>query len=557
VFATATPPARRGAWVPTLSAVIAGVIAVGSLVSALTPNLAARAHDIPFPDSDLFHSLTVPASAALLTTAIFLAKRRRRACTLAVALLATLGALHVLKGFDVEEAVVSWSAAALLWWGRPAFVAAPARVSWRAAGAFAAALLAGAAALAFVASWAILGGRPGAGLVAREALDLLLWHAPPAPLSGDELRLIPLGVRIASLGAAVIAAAALFRPHRPPRALPGPEARRAAMHLVRTHGSDTLAFFKLRLDKHYLFSPDGRAFLGYRTVGGALLVSGDPIGPADAIPALLERTVELADRHGLSLGVVGAGEEMLDAWRAAGLRTVYLGDEAIVDTAKLSLEGRAVRKIRQSVNRLLKAGYTTTLIAHEDLSTAELAELEEVSGAWLDGEPERGFSMAMEGLRGPHHAGSVMLVARGPDGRVDGFLHFVPAHGRPAMSLGFMRRRHDTPNGLTEFLVVRAIEGLRERGIEEVSLNFCAFGRWLREPETFMQRMVGRIVPPFDRLFQIQSLLRFNAKFATRWSPRHVAFRGWTSLPRFMLAALEAEGQLPKPSMPTALRRAA
>jgi lysyl-tRNA synthetase class 2 len=341
------------------------------------------------------------------------------------------------------------------------------------------------------------------------------------------------------------------------RELPGPAARRAAMHLVRTHGSDTLAFFKLRPDKHYLFSPDGRAFLGYRVVHGALLVSGDPVGRPDAIPAVVARAVELAERHGLSLGVVGAGEELLDLWRSAGLRTVYLGDEAIVDTAALSLEGRAVRKLRQSVTRLRKAGYTTELRAHEALAEAELAELEDVSGAWLDGDPERGFSMAMEGLRGTHHAGSMLLVARDPDGRVEGFLHFVPAHGRAAMSLGFMRRRPGTPNGLTEFLVVRAVEGLRDRGIEELSLNFCAFGRWLREPETFPQRMVGWIVPPFDRLFQIQSLLRFNAKFATRWAPRHVAFAGWASLPRVILAALEAEGQLPKPSLPAPLRRAA
>jgi lysyl-tRNA synthetase class 2 len=543
--------------VPALSAAVAGSIALASLASALTPNLAARARVLPLPGSDLFHSLTVPAGAALLMTALFLAKRRRRACSLAVALLVALGALHMLKGLDVEEAALSWSAAGLLWWGRSAFVAAPARVSWRATAGFAAALLVGTAALDFVATWAMLGGRPGVGLVAREALDLLAWHSAPVPLSGHELRLIPLGVRLVSLVAAVVAAVALFRPHRPARPLPGTEARRAALHLVREHGHDTLAFFKLRPDKHYVFSADGRAFLGYRVLHGALLVSGDPVGAPDAMPGLLQRAVALADRHALSLGVVGAGEATLELWRAAGLRTVYLGDEAIVDTAQLSLEGRAVRKLRQSVNRLSNAGYTTALRRHEDLTAAELAELEEVSGAWLDGEPERGFSMAMEGLRGPHHAGSVLVIAREPGGRVGGFLHFVPAHGRPAMSLGFMRRRPDTPNGLTEFLVVRAVEGLRERGIEELSLNFCAFGRWLREPATFPQRMVGRIVPPFDGLFQIESLLRFNAKFATRWAPRHVAFRSWASLPRIAMAALDAEGQLPKPSMPTALRRAA
>jgi lysyl-tRNA synthetase class 2 len=539
--------------VPPVAAAVAGAIALGSLASALTPNLAARAAVLPA----VFHALAVPASAALGLTAIFLAKRRRRAWQLAFGLLVGLGAVHVLKGLDVEEASASWGAAALLWWGRDAFVAETARVSWRATALFAAGLFAGTLVLALATSWAILNGRPPAGLVVREALDLLFWHSAPMPLAGDELKLIPLGLRVASLGALITAAYALFRPHRPARELPGPDARRVAMHLVRTHGHDSLAFFKLRPDKHYLFSPDGQAFLGYRVVGGVLLVSGDPVGAPGSIPAVVRRAVWLAERRGMLLGVVGAGDEAAELWREAGLRTLYLGDEAIVETGKLSLEGRAVRKLRQSVTRLSKAGYETSLRRHEELSEAELRELEAVSDAWLDGREERGFSMAMEGLRGTHHAGSVFLLARNGEGRLDGFLHFVPAHGRAAMSLGFMRRRRDTPNGLTEFLVVRAVEALREKGIEELSLNFCALGRWLREPARLRERVLARIAGPFDGLFQIESLLRFNAKFATRWSARHVAFSRWTALPRVALAALEAEGQLPKPSLPAALRRAA
>lgn len=288
-----------------------------------------------------------------------------------------------------------------------------------------------------------------------------------------------------------------------------------------------------------------------------MLVAGDAVGPDEAMPSLIAEARAFAGEHGLRLGATGASESAARHWCRAGFRSLYLGDEAIVDTAQLTLQGRAVRKLRQSVTRLEREGYTVAVRHHEDLAEAELRELEAVSGAWLDGGDERGFSMAMEGLRGDHHAGSVLVVARDAAGEVGGFLHFVPAHGRAAMSLGFMRRRRDTPNGLTEFLVVRAVQELRERGVEELSLNFCAFGRWLREPATWRQRLAARILHPLDGLFQIESLLHFNAKFATRWAPRHVAFRGWAALPRVAVAALEAEGQLPRPAVPGALRRAA
>src|SRR5207253_10189135 len=62
------------------------------------------------------------------------------------------------------------------------------------------------------------------------------------------------------------------------RARQSPPERRRAERLVREHGSDSLAFFALRRDKSYFFSPTGRSFLAYRVVNGCALVTGDPIG---------------------------------------------------------------------------------------------------------------------------------------------------------------------------------------------------------------------------------------------------------------------------------------
>ncbi len=129
-------------------------------------------------------------------------------------------------------------------------------------------------------------------------------------------------------------------------------------------------------------------------------------------------------------------------------------------------------------------------------------------------------------------------------------LHFVPCYGRPAMSLSFMRRDPGTPNGLTEFLVVQAIELLRERGLAEISLNFAAFAKWMHTPERRWERVLGRLITLANPFFQIESLYRFNAKFFPRWEPRYLVYEGVWGLPRASLAALWAEGQLPKPEVP-------
>src|SRR5581483_10596102 len=229
------------------------------------------------------------------------------------------------------------------------------------------------------------------------------------------------------------------------------------------------------------------------------------------------------------------------------LRALYLGDEAIVDTRTFSLEGRAIRKVRQSVTRLRNAGYSAALQPTAELDDVTLAALDEVAARWRAGRPERGFSMAMDALRGDHAPDTLTLVARDADGAPRGYLHFVPTYGRAAVSLSLMRRDRGTPNGLTEFMVAEAIAALRERSVDEVSLNFAAFARFIHDPRTRSERLLGRLVARLDRFFQIESLYRFNAKFFPRWQPRYLLYESALDLPRTALAALWVEGQLPRP----------
>jgi lysyl-tRNA synthetase class 2 len=341
----------------------------------------------------------------------------------------------------------------------------------------------------------------------------------------------------------------IFRPLAAPRTLPGPGPRAAAAELVRAHGNDTLSFFKLRADEHYLFSQDGCAFVGYTIENGVLLLSGDPVGPEDAFAGLLAEVRAFADIRGLKLGAVGASEQLCPLYEELGLRTIYLGDEAIVELETFSLQGRAIRKVRQSVSRLTRAGYAAELHRLGNLDSATMQEIEQVLERGREGAPERGFSMAMDSIGASQCADTQVVVARDERRAIKGVLHFVPVYGRPAVSLSFMRRDPQTPNGLTEFLVAGAIELLRDQGLKELSLNFAAFAKWMHSPEKAGDRLLGKLVTLGNPFFQIESLYRFNAKFFPTWKPRYLVYEGAFGLPRTGIAALWAEGQLWKPQI--------
>jgi lysyl-tRNA synthetase class 2 len=534
---------------PSLVAAVAFGIGVVNLASALTPNIRWRGHlllqVLPLREVPLFHTLAVPASLALIVTARYLRLRRQRALHVAIGLLVVLGALDILKGLDAEEAVLSWAGAALLWWGREAFVVAPGRPRARSA-----ALLGALTLLAIVATaelvWVAAGGTGTPDAIAKQTLDLFTWREGGIGFH-DELSLVPILVGAITAVVIIAGGAILFRAPPPPIEVPDEEQRDAALELVRSYGSDTLAFFKLRRDLHYLFADCGRAFLGYRVEADVLVVAGDPVGDDDAIRELVAKTIALAESRGLTVAVLGASERLVAVWRDARLRALYIGDEAIVETESFSLEGRAIRKVRQSVTRAEREGFVAEAHRLDALDPATLAELERVSHAWRDGRPERGFSMALDTIGEGGQEDSVIVLARDGDGAVRAFLHFVPSYGRPAMSLSFMRREHGLPNGVTEFLVVRSIELLRERGVRELSLNFAAFGRFLERPSGRIERLLGRVVTLGNNYFQIESLYRFNAKFAPRWEPRYLVFEKLRALPRAGFAAMTVEGQIQLP----------
>jgi lysyl-tRNA synthetase class 2 len=538
---------------PQVAALTAGLAGLVNLASAATPNLAWRNHLLlqvePFEALKLSHAAAIPASMLLLVTAPYLWRRRQGALRLALALLLGLTALDLLKGLDVEAAAGSVGAAVVLWLGRHSFCVRHDPDTLRAALRRVPLLAAASLLLCGLAMWIAAPESAGFGTILRATGDALLWQVGPLDFH-RELGHLDEAIGFAGLLTLVWCAYVLFRPLAVPRVLPGIEVRRAARDVVRRHGSDTLAYFKLRRDQHYLFSPDRQAFLGYRVEAGVLLVSGDPVGPEAAIPSLFRELSLFAETRGLRLAALGAGELVRPLWEQLGLRSMYLGDEAVVETGSFSLEGRAIRKVRQSVTRLEKHGYRAELVRLGQLSDAELAELEAVSVSWRRGDVERGFTMSLDELRREDHGDSLVVLGRDAEGHIGGFLHFAPSYGRAAVSLSLMRRRRDTPNGLMEFLVARGLELLRERGVEEASLNFAAFARFVHAPRGWGERVAGRGLLIADAFFQIERLHRFNAKFFPRWEPRYLMYERVQALPRVGLAALWVEGQLPKPGPP-------
>ncbi|MFE5996541.1 phosphatidylglycerol lysyltransferase domain-containing protein [Streptomyces sp. NPDC056454] len=362
---------------------------------------------------------------------------------------------------------------------------------------------------------------------------------------------------------------------------PADEAKLRA--LLDKHGDrDSLGYFALRREKSAVWSPTGKAAVVYRVVGGVSLASGDPIGDPEAWPGAIEPWLAEAREHGWIPAVMGASEEAGTVYARHGMDALELGDEAIVETADFTLDGRAMRGVRQAYNRVKRAGYEVTIRRHADIPEDEMAELVRRADDWRDGETERGFSMALGRLGDPADGQCVMLECRnggeggkpetqgkpGAQGEADAttepgelraVLSFVP-WGPHGLSLDLMRRDRDAENGLMEFMVIELLQRSGEIGITQVSLNFAmfrsVFERGSRLGAGPVLRLWRALLSFFSRWWQIESLYRANAKYRPIWEPRFMLFEKSADLARISIAAGRAEGFLEAPGLPKWLHRA-
>jgi len=505
---------------PILLAWFATATGVLSIVSALTPEAADRmrlVHGILPPSvPSAARTIALALGFGLIWLARGLARRKRRAWYLAVVVVAASAVAHLAKGLDFEEATIHLALLVALFRARRRFVA------------------------------------PGDPTTVLPLVQVSLALAVCVPLLAiylddndaySERIEIALLILIGSL--AIRAFWLWFRPF--PVMPPEDGDRERAVDLVQEHGRDSLSYFALRRDKSYFFSPSGKSFLAYRLVGGTALVAGDPIGDSAERPDLVAEFVRVAHTKGWRVAVAGASTEALADYVELGFKSIYLGDEAVIRPSEFTLEGRAIRKIRQSVSRLEKGGYVVRVLSTADADEALRCELRRVSEEWRGNWPERGFTMAMDALF--LYPDTVLAVAVGPDGSVGGFLQLVPSPASEGYSLASMRRRKDTPNGLMEYLITEAVSWAREHSVTELSLNFAVFADFLDADEDASRwsKAFRWVLLKGDRLFQLERLHSFNRKFFPHWRRRYFCFERWGDFPLAGLAYLQAESLLTPP----------
>lgn len=402
-------------------------------------------------------------------------------------------------------------------------------------------------------------GIPSVGDIALTVLRGLIGVSGPVLFYGDRTQDVVL-LLLETLGAITVLTPCITYLRSPSARLVRPQEDIDALQNLIANADDSLAYFALRDDKSVVWSQDKHAAITYRVVAGAMLASGDPLGPKELWPRAMREFKEIADRHAWSIGVTGCSEAASEMWvDVCDLQSIEMGDEAIIDIAAFSLEGRAMRNTRQMVARAKRNGYEVSITPLSKLNDRELHQWKYQAVAWRGEARERGFSMNL-GRFGERRDAKALLVEAKKNDETEAFLQLLP-WGKDRYSLDVMRRAPHADPGVNELMISEFTHWALEHQITHLSLNFAPFrsvfergGQGDASPLLRLSRWALLLA---SKWIQIESLYRFNSKFQPNWETRYLVFPKGGSIVRIGVAALEAEAFLiwPRLTAPWRSRR--
>lgn len=302
-----------------------------------------------------------------------------------------------------------------------------------------------------------------------------------------------------------------------------PEELTRAKELLQRYGKSSLDYFKTYSDKMIFLPNNLDAFVSYRVSGNYAVVLENPVTSNDIE---LEQCIKIFDGYCYECGMKSlyyrVPEESLPAYKSLGLKSLFLGQEGIVDLNRFSLEGGARKSMRNALNKVTERGYKAH-VHQAPIKDGLLQKIKSVSDEWL-AETDRSeiiFSQGMfvwEELKQ-----QTIITVENAEEKIVAFLNVIPDYAPNEGTYDLIRKTADAPNGIMDFILIELFKHLKEKGIQYVNLGFAPLSG-LDSAESFPEKSMKFAYERIRSFSHYKGLRDFKDKFEPVWQNKYLIY---------------------------------
>jgi phosphatidylglycerol lysyltransferase len=325
--------------------------------------------------------------------------------------------------------------------------------------------------------------------------------------------------------------------------------------LLRVGTAGSIAHMATWPGNRYWFSADGRHAVAYRATSSIAVTVGEPIGPADGSHAAARDFVRYCEHLGMQPVFYTVRPEFVHALSADGRwASIVVGDDTLIDPRSFSMSGKRWKDVRTSMHRAERNGVRAVWTDWSRLSSSMRAQIAAIAGDWAARRQIPELQFTVGGIEQLKDGDVKLMLAIDAHGRIEAATSWMPNYRDGVvrgLTLDFMRRRPDSMNGATEFLIASTLLAAQRWDLEEVSLSIAPLAS-TAVGVARADRAVTAIARILEPAYGFASLATFKEKFQPTLRPVMMAYPDAFSLPAISLAL--GRMYLPDLSMREAVR---
>jgi phosphatidylglycerol lysyltransferase len=513
---------------PSLFTLILGIV---NILSVLTPAISSRLlvlkDFIPEQTINFSNYAVIVAGIILIMLSTYLMRGLRNAwfLTLIIAFISMIG--HLTKAFDYEEAIFSASFILLLVYTRKNYLIRTDRELFRNVTTY---LI---STLLFILIYGMVGfylmdkKHFGIDFSFGESFRYLINAL--TLINNDSLHPITrfafFFLHTLNLLGLIFVGSILYFGIRPARYRRGSQAEdlRVAREINAKYGSSALDYFKTYHDKHIYLTTDKESYFSFKKVGDYAVVLEGPVCSTIASPRkIIEEFENYCSQNGLKVIYYRVDESLLPVFQAMHKKSLFIGQEGIVDVQTFTLEGGEKKSTRNALNKLEQAGFKSK-IAIPPIKEGLIQKLKAVSDEWLNdlNITETSFSQGV--WDSTELKQQTILYIEDPEEKVVAFANIIPDFTPGEGTYDLIRKTKDAPSKVLDALMVNIIQYFKEQEIQHLNLGLAPLSG-IEHGSNLPERTIKFAYDNFKQLDHFKGLRFFKEKYAYTWKNKYLVY---------------------------------